>query len=59
MAKGDKFQLKFHDYTDPATGVRVTRLTPTDVTCHRNYFYQKCFTNDGKKLMFGGWFDNN
>lgn len=59
MAKGDTFQLHFHDYTDPATGVRVTRLTPTDVTCHRNYFYQKCFTNDGKKLMFGGWFDNN
>jgi oligogalacturonide lyase len=59
MAKGDTFQLKFHDFTDPVTGVRVTRLTPPDVTCHRNYFYQKCFTNDGKKLMFGGWFDNN
>ncbi|HDD1125874.1 TPA: hypothetical protein O9998_005780, partial [Escherichia coli] len=28
------------------------RLTPTDILCHRNYFYQKCFTNDGKKLIF-------
>jgi oligogalacturonide lyase len=34
----------------------VTRLTPRDVTCHRNYFYQKCFTNDGKRLIFGGEF---
>jgi len=59
MAKGSQFQLKFHDFTDPATGVRVTRLTPPDVTCHRNYFYQKCFSNDGSKLLFGGWFDNN
>lgn len=28
-----------------------------DVTCHRNYFYQKCFTRDGSKLLFGGAFD--
>ncbi|HEX5126050.1 MAG TPA: oligogalacturonate lyase family protein, partial [Rhodocyclaceae bacterium] len=59
MAKGDIVKLKFHDFTDPATGVRMTRLTPTDVTCHRNYFYQKCFTNDGNKLLFGGLFDND
>lgn len=34
----------------------MTRLTPTDVTCHRTYFYQKCFTNDGQKLVFGAQF---
>lgn len=59
MAKGDKIQLNFQDFIDKETGVRVTRLTPVDVTCHRNYFYQKCFTNDGNKLLFGGWFDND
>lgn len=59
MAKGDIFQLKFHQFWDPETGARILRLTPTDVTCHRNYFYQKCFTNDGRKLLFGAWFDNN
>jgi len=37
-------------------GGRVTRLTPTDITCHRNYFYQKCFTNDGQRLIFGAEF---
>ncbi|GAA5173060.1 oligogalacturonate lyase family protein [Viridibacterium curvum] len=58
MAKGDIIQLKFQDFTDSDTGARVTRLTPVDVTCHRNYFYQKCFTNDGKKLLFGALFDN-
>ncbi|MFT3735842.1 MAG: oligogalacturonate lyase family protein [Rhodocyclaceae bacterium] len=58
MAKGDIIQLKFEDFTDSDTGARVTRLTPVDVTCHRNYFYQKCFTNDGKKLLFGALFDN-
>lgn len=58
MAKGDKIQLAFHDFIDEDTGARVTRLTPIDVTCHRNYFYQKCFTNDGQKLLFGGLFDD-
>jgi oligogalacturonide lyase len=48
--------LTFDVSTDPDTGARVTRLTPIDVTCHRNYFYQKCFTNDGRKLVFGGEF---
>ncbi|MBS1156892.1 MAG: ogl [Proteobacteria bacterium] len=59
MAKGDKIHLNFQDFIDKETGARVTRLTPVDVTCHRNYFYQKCFTNDGNKLLFGGWFDND
>ena len=48
--------LTFDVSTDPDTGARMTRLTPVDVTCHRNYFYQKCFTNDGRQLVFGGEF---
>jgi oligogalacturonide lyase len=48
--------LKFETRQDPDTGAKVTRLTPTDITCHRNYFYQKCFTNDGSKLIFAGEF---
>lgn len=56
MAKARVIPLPFHSYDDPDTGVRVTRMTPTDVTCHRNYFYQKCFTNDGARLLFGGQF---
>jgi oligogalacturonide lyase len=27
--------------------------------CHRNYFYQKCFTRDGSKLIFGGAFEGH
>ena len=46
--------LTFDVSEDPDTGARVTRLTPKDITCHRNYFYQKCFTNDGSKLLYGG-----
>lgn len=54
--KSTERQFQFLTREDPDTGARVTRLTPPDVTCHRNYFYQKCFTNDGTKLMFGGEF---
>ena len=54
--KATQRQLKFESSVDPDTGARVTRLTPLDVTCHRNYFYQKCFTNDGSKLIFGAEF---
>ena len=54
--KSTERQFTFATREDPDTGARVTRLTPPDVTCHRNYFYQKCFTNDGTKLMFGGEF---
>jgi oligogalacturonide lyase len=56
MAKHTVRALDFVTRTDPDTGARVTRLTPTDVTCHRNYFYQKAFTEDGRKLVFGGEF---
>lgn len=48
--------LTFDVSEDPDTGTRMTRLTPRDVTCHRTYFYQKCFTNDGSKLLYGGEF---
>ena len=56
MTVAQERQLQFHPRQDPDTGATVVRLTPTDITCHRNYFYQKCFTNDGKKLVFGGEF---
>ena len=59
MSKGATLQLQFHDFADPTTGVRVTRLTPPDVICSRNYFYQKCFTSDGRFLHFGGCFDGD
>ena len=56
MTVAQERQLQFHTRQDPDTGAKVVRLTPTDITCHRNYFYQKCFTNDGKKLVFAGEF---
>ena len=56
MSTATQRQLQFTTRQDPSTGARVTRLTPPDVTCHRNYFYQKCFTNDGSKLIFAGEF---
>ncbi len=59
MAKGMRVKLVYEVSQDPDTGVEVTRLTPPEVTCHRNYFYQKCFTNDGSKLLFAGEFDGN
>lgn len=57
MAKGDVYQLEYHDYIDEDTGARVTRLTPPNVICHRNYFYQKCFLNAGRSLIFAAEFD--
>jgi len=56
MPKRTLRQLNFVTRTDPDTGASVTRLTPADVTCHRNYFYQKCFTSDGQRLLFGAEF---
>ncbi len=56
MSKNTVRPLSFDLRQDRDTGARVTRLTPTDVTCHRNYFYQKCFTSDGTKLIFGAEF---
>jgi oligogalacturonide lyase len=34
-------------------------MTPPHIICHRNYFYQKCFTRDGSKLIFGGAFEGH
>jgi oligogalacturonide lyase len=59
VAKGSLITLKFHTYHDAGTGTQVTRLTPPDVLCHRNYFYQKCFAQSGDKLLFAGEFDGN
>lgn len=59
MAKNDKVQLSFTTFIDDESKNEVIRLTPTDVVCHRNYFYQKCFTNDGAKVLFAGEFDTN
>jgi oligogalacturonide lyase len=56
MAKGSRIQFNFHTVQDTQTGAQVTRLTPPDVLCHRNYFYQKCFTRDGNHLLFAGEF---
>ena len=56
MSKHTQRQFQFETKQDRDTGARVTRLTPLNVTCHRNYFYQKCFTNDGAKLIFAGEF---
>ncbi len=57
MAKGQIISLQFESFIDSDTQAEVVRLTPTDVICHRNYFYQKCFTQDGNKLLFAGDFD--
>lgn len=43
MAKGMRVKLNYDVSRDPDTGAEITRLTPPEVTCHRNYFYQKCF----------------
>lgn len=59
MAKGAQIQLNFHTVQDAQTGANVTRLTPPDVLCHRNYFYQKCFTRDGNRLLFAGEFEGH
>lgn len=56
MSKASIRQFQFSVRQDPDTGAKVTRLTPPDVACHRTYFYQKCFTNDGQKLVFGARF---
>lgn len=56
MSKASTRQFQFAVRQDPDTGARVTRLTPPDVACHRTYFYQKCFTNNGQKLVFGARF---
>ncbi|MDY0969905.1 oligogalacturonate lyase family protein [Siccibacter turicensis] len=57
--KGKILPLTFRVQLDPVTGHQVIRLTPPHIICHRNYFYQKCFTADGTKLIFGGAFEGH
>lgn len=59
MSLGHITQLSFSRKTDAKTGSTVTQLTPNTHVCHRNYFYQKCFSNDGNKLLIAGDFDKH
>lgn len=57
--KGKIIPLSFRTRQDSLTGHDVIRMTPPHIICHRNYFYQKCFTRDGSKLIFGGAFEGH
>lgn len=57
--KGKIIPLNFRTGKDGETGRDVIRMTPPHIICHRNYFYQKCFTRDGSKLIFGGAFEGH
>lgn len=57
--KGKIIPLNFQTRKDSETGHDVIRMTPPHIICHRNYFYQKCFTTDGGKLIFGGAFEGH
>ena len=57
--KGKIIPLNFRTRQDSETGHEVIRMTPPHIICHRNYFYQKCFTQDGSKLIFGGAFEGH
>lgn len=57
--KGKIIPLNFRTRQDPKTGHEVIRMTPPHIVCHRNYFYQKCFTRDGSKILFGGAFEGH
>lgn len=57
--KGKIIPLNFRSRLDTETGHEVIRMTPPHIICHRNYFYQKCFTQDGSKLIFGGAFEGH
>ncbi|MDK9354682.1 oligogalacturonate lyase family protein [Lelliottia sp. V106_10] len=57
--KGKIIPLNFRTRLDSQTGHEVIRMTPPHIICHRNYFYQKCFTQDGSKLIFGGAFEGH
>jgi oligogalacturonide lyase len=57
MPKGSVVQFRFSEYLDSDTGIRVTRVSPPGVACMRNYFYQKCFSRDGGRLVFGSELD--
>jgi len=57
MPQGRTADFEFITTYDPVSGARVVRLTPVGAACTRNYFYQKAFTTDGKRLVFGADLD--
>lgn len=57
MAKGRVEAFSYFDFADRDSGARVRRLTPPEFSCLRNYFYQKAFTSDGSRLIFGSDLD--
>ncbi len=57
--KGKIIPLNFRTRQDSVTGHEVIRMTPPHIICHRNYFYQKCFNQDGSKIVFGGAFEGH
>lgn len=57
--KGKIIPLNFRTRQDSQTGHTVIRMTPPHIICHRNYFYQKCFTREGSKILFGGAFEGH
>ncbi|GHV87087.1 oligogalacturonate lyase [Spirochaetia bacterium] len=59
MAKGAVYKNEFYTYQDSHTGRTVVRLTPPDCLNHHPYFYNKMFTNDGKKLVYAGMRDGD
>ncbi|BFM49668.1 oligogalacturonate lyase family protein [Marinomonas sp. THO17] len=59
MPLGQLLSLPFKHAKDAKTGASISQITPDNFICNRNYFYQKCFTNDGNKLLLAGNFDQN
>lgn len=57
--KGKIIPLNFRTRQDSQTGHTVIRMTPPHIICHRNYFYQKYFTREGSKILFGGAFEGH
>ncbi|HOJ40774.1 MAG TPA: oligogalacturonate lyase family protein, partial [bacterium] len=43
---------KFYRFSDPVTGVVVTRLTGPENNCHHPYFYCRAFSRDGRLLLY-------
>jgi len=59
MSLGHRRSLPFKHFKDAQTGSSIIQLTPDNAVCNRNYFYQKCFTNDGNKLLLAADFDQH
>lgn len=57
MAKGDKIKLTFEEVVCSETNKKMKRLTPSNIFSHHPYFYNKIFTNNGKKMIFASLLD--